>query len=552
MKRDPTILASREFDLCVVGGGIYGICTAWDAALRGLSVALIEKDDFAHATSFNSQKTIHGGFRYLQDASIARVMLAARERRAWMNIAPHLVHRLPFLIPTSRRLTRSRLALALASIAYWALTLSSAHSRDPLKRIPLGRLVSREEWKTLAPDIDLPGTTGGAMFHDGLIHNSERLGLAIARSAHDAGAAISNYVEAVDFLRDGARVAGVRARDNVSGEVFDIKARLVVATGGPWVNEYLQWLRLPQHAETPFMKVMYLMLRRPRIATAVGLPAADGTHYFVLPWQDRTLVGVHQKPADRRDLARLEFAEQDVAAFVASLNKACPGLALKREDIVAIRGGLLPAAVDRSGTPDSRLSTRAAVTDHEVADGVPGLISVVAIKYTMARWVAEKVVDSVFDKLKRPRIAASTCKLPAHGGDIANFDQFLSSAQQQYGQLLSQSQVRQLALNYGTGIDEVAAAVHEDPSLAEPVWGDSPVLKAQIRHACRHEMVERLGDVVFRRTALGILGHPGTEALTACANLVAKELQWSVERREEELAAVHALFGTNTWAGYAA
>ncbi|MDH4261221.1 MAG: FAD-dependent oxidoreductase, partial [Gammaproteobacteria bacterium] len=482
--------------------------------------------------------------------NIARVMLAARERRAWMNIAPHLVHRQPFMIATSSRLTRSRPALMLASLAYWALTFSSSRSQDPEKRIPLGRLVSREEWKRLAPDIDLPGTTGGAMFHDALIHNSERLALAIARSAHEAGAAISNYVEAVDFLRDSARVAGVRARDNVSGEVFDIRARMVVATGGPWFNEYMQWLKLPQRADKPFLKVMYLMLRRPRVSTAVGLPAEDGSYYFVLPWQDRTLVGVHQKPADRRDLARLEFGEQDVAAFLASLNNSCPGLALKREDIVAIRGGLLPAAVDRSGASENRFPSSAKVIDHESADGVPGFISVVAIKYTMARRVAEKVVDSVLVKLRRPRVAANTHQIPAHGGDIPNFGQFLSSAQQQYGQLLSETRVRQLAHSYGTGIAEVFAAVREDPSLAEPVSVNSPVLKAQICHACRHEMVEKLSDVVFRRTALGIFGHPGQQALTACSEIVARELRWPVERREAELLAVEALFDTNTWGGY--
>jgi glycerol-3-phosphate dehydrogenase len=552
VKRDPQILASREFDLCVVGGGIYGLCTAWDAASRGLSVALIDKGDFAHATSFNSQKTVHGGFRYLQDANVARVVRAARERRAWMNIAPHLVHRQPFMIATSHRLTRSRPALVLASLAYWILTLSSSYSRDPQKRIPLGRLVSREEWKQLAPEIDLPGTTGGAMFHDGLIHNSERLALAIARSAHEAGAAISNYVEAVDFLRDGAKVAGVRARDNVSGKVFDIRARMVVATGGPWFNEYMQWLRLPKRVDKPFLKVMYLMLRRLRIASAVGLPAEDGSYYFVLPWQDRTLVGVHQKPADTSDPAQLEFGEQDIADFLASLNKSCPGLALKREDIVAIRGGLLPAAVDRSGESENRFPSSAQVIDHESADGVPGFISVVAIKYTMARHVAEKVVDSVLVKLQRPRTSSSTRRIPAHGGDIANFAQFLSSAEQQYGQLLTGSQVRQLAHNYGSGIVELVAAVREDPSLAEPVSANSPVLKVQVCHACRHEMVEKLSDVIFRRTALGIFGHPGKEALAACGEVVARELHWSDERREAELAAVEALFGTNTWAGYSA
>ncbi|MBA2564901.1 MAG: FAD-dependent oxidoreductase, partial [Gemmatimonadetes bacterium] len=211
MRRNPGALAGREFDLVVVGGGIFGVCAAWDATLRGLSVALLEKTDFAHATSANSYKMIHGGIRYLQHGDVVRLRESSGERRALLRIAPHLVHPLPIVIPTYGHAFQGKELLAAGMLAYDLLTLDRNRGIGAAnRRIPRTRLLPREEVLRLFPGLEPRGLTGGAVFHDGQMYNPPRLGLAFVRSAVEGGAVAANYVEAAAFLGGDSRVTGVR------------------------------------------------------------------------------------------------------------------------------------------------------------------------------------------------------------------------------------------------------------------------------------------------------------------------------------------------------
>ncbi len=211
MQRDLTELARKEFDLLVIGGGIYGAFVAWDAALRGLSVAMIEKGDFGHATSSNTLRVIHGGLRYLQYGNIPRMRRSIAERTAFMRIAPHLVHPLPFLIPTYGHWRESKALLSLALSLNELIGFDRNRLADPQKHLPRGRVISRDECRRLIPGVSDRGLTGGLMYYDCQMYDSERLILAVARSAAQAGAALANYVEATKFLRNGARVDGITA-----------------------------------------------------------------------------------------------------------------------------------------------------------------------------------------------------------------------------------------------------------------------------------------------------------------------------------------------------
>ncbi len=200
---------------------------AWDATLRGLSVALVDKADFGAATSVNSLKMIHGGLRYLQHADFRRMRASIRERRTLMQIAPHLVAPLPVLLPTYGHGLQGKAVLAAALLLNDVIGWDRNRLCDPQKHIPRGRVISKRACLQQLPGLDPRGLTGGAIFYDAQVHHSERLTLAFLQSAAQAGAQLANYVEATGFHLDRDCVTGVSACDVLTGNRFDIRP-------GPW------------------------------------------------------------------------------------------------------------------------------------------------------------------------------------------------------------------------------------------------------------------------------------------------------------------------------
>ena len=212
MQRDLRQLADTRFDVLVVGAGFYGVATAWDAAQRGLSVAIIDKDDFGAATSFNNLKTLHGGLRSLQALNVRQARLFIRERRALARVVPHLVRPLPFVVPTTRHPKRSKLLMR------FGLALNDVVAKDrnqglpdPGTHLPPGRIVSRDETLQLNPVASAEGVTGGAVWYDYQMLSSDRVTLSFLLSAIDAGASAANYVQVTRLLQEDARVTGVMA-----------------------------------------------------------------------------------------------------------------------------------------------------------------------------------------------------------------------------------------------------------------------------------------------------------------------------------------------------
>src|SRR5262245_8791746 len=185
MQRNLSELASRDYDLVVVGGGIFGVCAAWDAALRGLSVALLEASDFAHGASANCFKMIHGGIRYLQHADLIRMRQSTAERSSFLRIAPHLAAPLPILIPTYGHGMKGKEILATGMKVYDVLTADRNRGiADPTRHIPPTHTLSAARVRELHPYLDRPDLTGGAVFHDGQMYSPARLALAFLLSAH--------------------------------------------------------------------------------------------------------------------------------------------------------------------------------------------------------------------------------------------------------------------------------------------------------------------------------------------------------------------------------
>jgi glycerol-3-phosphate dehydrogenase len=394
MKRDLAALASREHDLLVVGGGIYGAAAAWDAAQRGLAVALVEREDFGAGASWNSLKTIHGGMRYLQKADFRRLRASARERSILLRIAPSLVRPLPFLVPTYGHGMNGREVLAVGLALNELLTADRNRGLAPDRRIAAGRTVSASEALRLVPGLERRGLTGAALWSDAQAVSTERLTLAFVHAATGAGACCANHVEVVGLLRAGGRVAGAAVRDTLRGDGIEVRARMVLNAAGPWADDVLARGGL-ERRPAPLLRARNLVLRRPPLVPFAVGAKTGGRFLFVVPWQGKTLLGTSYEPA--------ESAPSDPLAFLDEVAGAFPWAGVERGDLALVHEGLVPGRRDASG-----LSTRPRLHDHEAEDGLPGLVSLQGVKYTTARAVAERAIDLVGRRLGRLLLACRT------------------------------------------------------------------------------------------------------------------------------------------------
>ena len=556
MQRDLTELARKEFDLLVIGGGIYGAFVAWDAALRGLSVAMIEKGDFGHATSSNTLRVIHGGLRYLQYGNIPRMRRSIAERTAFMRIAPHLVHPLPFLIPTYGHWRESKALLSLALSLNELIGFDRNRLADPQKHLPRGRIISREECRRLVPGVPDKDLTGGLIYYDCQMYDSERLILAVARSAAQAGAVLANYVEATKFLRDGARVRGIAAKDRLSGNMFEIRAKFVVNTSGPWLDRVLTCLNGHSPSRKLVLSKAFNLLVRPQIVPnyAVGVRSRpsrndgaalcnDGGHQwvFITPWRGRSLIGTAHLPYDA-DPDTCTVTEEEIGKFLETVNETYPSANLNRNDVQFVYAGLLPVVPNSGRTGAVRLVTRHRIHDHQRRDGIEALVSVIGVKFTEARYVAERTVDLVFRKFRRHVPKAVTAVTPVQGGQIEQFDDFLLHQIRQAPDGVPVEIMRPLVYRYGSGTSEMLKYLDEDIAGFKSIGGDDQpeepsfrLLRAEVLHAIRAEMAQTLTDVVFRRTEVVPLGNQTDAWVDTCAAIMAAEMDWDPVRTKREV-----------------
>lgn len=552
MQRDLDALTQRPFDLVIIGGGIYGACAAWEATLRGLSVALLEARDFGGATSANSQKTIHGGLRYLQTLDVPRMRESIRERRTLLRIVPHLVRPLPFVLPTFGAGKHSRLALHLALRVNDALSWDRNHSlAETSQHVPAGQVLTPAAYAQLVPDAPHAGVTGAARWHDGQVQNSERLTLAFVRSAAQGGAVAANYVRVVEGLRAGGRLVGVAAEDAHTGRRFTVNARLVLNTAGAWVDEVIthQTGTAPAHP-IRWLKAVNLVTRRlggpARVAFGLRNPARRGLvpgFIFVTPWQDVSLIGTAYLPYAGAPQA-VAVTEEEIAAFLQEINAAYPAARLTRADVRLVHLGLLPADPHHP----TQLEPHYRLLDH-AAQGTPGLLSVIGVKFTTARDVAERAVDRACAQLRHtgPRGRSRVTRL--HGARLGSVAALLQEALHDPLWDLPEPVLRRLIETYGSAYLEVLRLARENLAWTESLEPGHPVLKAEVAYAVRYEMAQRLSDVIFRRTGLGAAGHPGAAVLARCAEVMAGELGWDQARLAQEIEDTEAVFARHGAAG---
>jgi glycerol-3-phosphate dehydrogenase len=541
MTRDLRRLADTPFDVLVIGGGFYGVTVAWDAAQRGLSVALIDKGDFGGATSFNNLKTLHGGLRSLQSLNLRQMRLFIRERRALARIAPHLVRPLPFIVPTTKAMTGRRMAW------HAVLAFNDAVSNDrndglpdPATHLPAGRVVTREEALRLNPLVSPEGVTGGAVWYDYQMISTDRVTFSFLLSAARAGAVPANYVRAERLLRDRGRIVGVEAIDARSGESFAIRASVVVNTAGPWAASLLAELPTAEQGAPPpaLSRAMNLVIDPLTTTHACG-GKADGRFLFVVPWGHVSIVGTshdaHDGTADQ-----LGVSGRAVEDFLASARRAFPQAGLSIANVRLVHRGLLPMVSGHDS--HVQLVKESRVVDH-TKYGLGGLVSVFSVRYTTARHTAEAAVDAVFSNLgygTPPLCRTETT--PLAGGDIPDLQAFLAAAEGRNLEGIPAISLRRLATTYGAQFEQVLALAADQPSLREPLGRSCEVIGAELLHAARHESAITLSDALLRRTAAGSAGHPGRDAIERATTIMGDALGWDAFRRQAEVDEVERIY----------
>jgi len=530
VRRDPSRLTTAEFDLLVVGAGIYGATAAWEATQRGLRVALVDKGDFGSGTSFNNAKTVHGGVRSLQRGHLGEMREYLRERRALLRILPHLVHPLPFLLPTTKRVSRHKLPLA----AYFRLNDLLAADRnvipDTSKHLPGSRVVSRDECLRLAPWIDPAGVTGAIEWYDAQFSSSSRAELAFIRTAVDHGCEAANYVEATDLIVSDGRATGVMARSLVDGVLFPIRARAVLLAAGGWADEWLaRALQGKRRRPVPHWSIAMNLVLDDRGGTHAIGGSARGRLFFLAPWRGATIAGTSHDPwTSRADL--LAPRREDLAQLLADINAAFPRAGVTAHEIRLVHRGLLPAT--KASPEGVTLLRHSPFIDHG-EDGCGHLYSLVGVRYTTARHSAEHAINVVSRRLDVPATPSATATTPLSGGRIERFDAYVRDAKTEADAILSAVQIERLVFTYGSEWRNVVPKATA-PALLQPLGARCPVLGAEVLHAVRDEMAMTLNDVLLRRTEAGTRGYPGDDAVDAAVALMTAECGWSAARQERE------------------
>ena len=479
----------KPWDVLIIGGGASGLGAAVDAASRGYRTLLLEKNDFAKGTSSRSTKLVHGGVRYLQNGDISLVIEALKERGIMRKNAPHLVQDLSFVIPSYDWWNSPFYGIGLKIYDMMAGNLGLGPST----------LLDREETIELIPNVKKKGLRGGVIYHDGQFDDA-RMAVSLAQTAENHGASLLNYFGVKGLLKDGDMVTGVRAQDELSGEEFEISAKVVINATGVFSDEILQMdqpgiRKLIVPSQGVHIVLDQSFLNGPH---AIMVPhTTDGRVLFAVPWNDYVVVGTTDtliEAPDEEPTAleeEIEFILENAGAYMTKQPK--------RADVKSVFSGLRPLAAPE----DNGSATKEISRHHKVTVSTSGLVSILGGKWTTYRKMSEDLINTAQSVGGLPERACITHSLPIHGYDY-------------------NSDWSNPMHVYGTDIDKISALDEEgNTSLSEAVH----LTKNQIIWAVREEMAMTVEDVLARRTRTLFLNAAEAKILAIqVAQIMAEEM----------------------------
>ncbi len=521
---------SAEVDVLVLGCGVMGAGTALDAASRGLSVVVIEQNDFGSGTSSKSSKIFHGGIRYLHQKTYGLVFEALRERSRLIEIAPDLANPLPFVFPIYREgkqpledkerisyyaktfpaLVKSILRwtvnpasedmmkmakypgmLKISMMLYDILSWIGEHFVEGNGRMRRHQMLSRDELIQEEPFIKKDGLAFGARYWDGFAAAGDvRITLQTIKTAQKYGAKGLNYCEAVDFIYgDNGKIRGARVKDKITGTEFKIQAKKVINASGPWVDKVRGLAGARENTLRP-TKGSHIIVTREKLPVnnAIVMEGADGRLAFIIPWDEHVIIGTTDTDY-QGDPGEVNASKEDIAYLLKAANNYYPDVNLAPDDIISTYAGLRPLMV-----PNRNVEESATSREHSISESEDGLITIAGGKLTTYRSMTKELMDKVASSLKSefgmnvPE--SSTDKIPLKRGLTKRIDnKDIPEDIRQY-----------LFKFYGKECEQIWELMRHEPQLKERLVERLPHTLAEVRYSVEHEQAMALSDVLMRRT----------------------------------------------------
>ena len=499
-------MTKSNLDLIIIGAGINGAGIARDAAMRGLTVLILDKGDIGGGTSSYSTRLIHGGLRYLEHGEFGLVRESLRERETLLRIAPHLVRPIPILIPIYKGASRGKTTIRVGMLAYDLLSFA--------KSVPRHRMLSREDTLRRNPSLQAEGLVGAAVYYDCQVEFAERLVLENVLSAKQYGAEVLTY----------ARVNKITERkvEFSSGERNEVaSAEVIVNAAGPWVDDVLQQNKKLIGGTKGSHIVVGPFAGAPSQAVYVEAQS-DQRPFFVIPWNNHYLIGTTDVRFEG-DLDQIHSEEWEVTYLLKETNRIFPTANLSRNDICYTYCGVRP--LPRVKETDAIGITRRHFISEQEAN--KNLLSVIGGKLTTYRSLAEECVDLVFRKLRRRSPKCRTHEIALPGAESVEELHWPTSFHEKIK--------HRVAKVYGSRAIEVVELCKTIPNLAETFNNAGDALAGEIVFAFQSEMATTLTDCLMRRTMIGLNADLGLGDVEAAAEIGRKYLGWSNERVQEEI-----------------
>jgi glycerol-3-phosphate dehydrogenase len=495
------LLAVKEFDFIIIGGGATGLGCAVDAASRGFKTLLLEKYDFSKGTSSRSTKLLHGGVRYLAQGNIRLVREALLERGRLLRNAPHICHTIPFVVPVYRRWQKWYYGFGLWMYEFLSGKLSLGKTK----------LLSKKETLNYLPDLETDKLAGGVLYFDGQFDDS-RLSINLAQTAIEQGAVVINYCGVTGFIKNENKITAVNAIDEISGNIFEIKTKVVINATGAFADKVLQLAE--GHAETTITpsQGIHLVVDKNdfRSNAAMLIPKTDdGRVLFAIPWHDKLLLGTTDTLIDNVTIEPKPFKEE--IAFIINQMNRYDNSDISIADVKSVFAGIRPLAKVSNNKKTAVISR-----DYVIKVLPSGLVHVTGGKWTTYRSMAEHTVDKAILVAGLPFMPGKTKDLKIHGYSEALINGHLSV--------------------YGVDAIDIQKLMENDISLSEKIHPDYPYTKAEVKWFIDHEMAVTVEDILARRIRLLFLdAKAAIEAAPVVADMLAIQAGHTVQWKQEQL-----------------